>query len=64
MAKVAAVGACSAVVGFAAGFRLAEHIYATETEIQQLHRRIKLATGVVLGAAAIGILSATLARSR
>jgi len=61
VAKVIALaGTCGVVLGFGAGFRSAEHIYATEREIEMMYRKIKMFTGVAIGAAAVAVIITTL----
>jgi hypothetical protein len=66
LAKIVTVaGICGTILGFAAGFRVAEQLYATDREREILHRRLKLLTRLTVGAAAVTVVATTLAsRSR
>eukprot|EP00967_Tisochrysis_lutea_P111021 scaffold174249_cov40-Tisochrysis_lutea.AAC.1 len=60
--KVAATaGVCGALIGFAGGFRLAEGLYATDRDREMMYKKVKILTGVALGAAAVGVIISTVA---
>lgn len=60
---VTLAGTCGTIFGFAAGFRVAEQIYATEREKAILYKRFKLLTSLAVGVAAVTVIATTLASS-
>jgi ABC-type lipoprotein release transport system permease subunit len=58
---IALAGTCGALLGFVAGFRVAEQIYVTDREKEMFHKRFRVMTSLTVAVAAVTVIATTLA---